>query len=72
MRDQSDGWDTKPGWVKFQQMNTAHTFFANLNRHIKDVMLNDDTFEGKGFEDWCIHELYTKAIEVETSALYMS
>jgi hypothetical protein len=72
MRAQSDGWDTTAGWVAFQQLNTAHTFFANLDRHIKDVMLNDDTFEGIGFEDWRIHNLYTKAIVIETSALYVS
>ena len=73
IRDQSDGWDTTAGWAKVQQLNTtAHAFFANLNRHIKDVMLNDDTFDAKSFEQWVIHNLYTKAIEVETSALYVS
>ena len=64
LREQSDGWDTSSEWMNVQQLNTAHAFFANLDRHIKDVMLNDGTFDNKGFADWVIHDLYTKAIEV--------
>jgi hypothetical protein len=54
MRAQSDGWDTTSEWVAVQQLNTAHAFFANLDRHIKAVMLNAGTFAGQGFADWKI------------------
>jgi hypothetical protein len=34
--------------------------------------LTDGTFNNKGVADWVIHDLYTKAIEIETSSLYVS